>query len=63
MGLITFSAIMIIADLMIISDDDYRKLRRGWIKMKTAMGLKIHSFCKKNWTNERHSHAGNYSFL
>ncbi|PDZ42315.1 DCC1-like thiol-disulfide oxidoreductase family protein [Bacillus wiedmannii] len=47
MGLITFSAIMMIADLMIISDDDYRKLRRGWIKMKTVMGLKIHSFFKK----------------
>ncbi|WP_242068189.1 DCC1-like thiol-disulfide oxidoreductase family protein [Bacillus thuringiensis] len=58
MGLVSFSAIMIIADLMIISDDDYRILRRtfaekmrkqqimvfydGWCPFCTKTTKKIH---------------------
>ncbi|TJZ99584.1 DUF393 domain-containing protein [Bacillus thuringiensis] len=47
MGLITFSAIMIIADLMIISDNDYRRFRGEWIKMTNWGSSKIHSFFRK----------------
>ncbi|EKS8372819.1 DUF393 domain-containing protein [Bacillus cereus] len=53
MGLITFSAIMIIADLMIISDKDYQKLYCGGMKLKAFVCIKMTSFFRKLRQNRR----------
>ncbi|SDZ17356.1 DCC1-like thiol-disulfide oxidoreductase family protein [Thermoactinomyces sp. DSM 45892] len=47
MGLITFSAVMIIADLIIFSDDEYRRIRRALIRMKDLIGSKFRAFFRR----------------